>query len=256
MPGDPRVQPFAVVLSITFVSALIAFRLWRWSCRRRVRFAETERNAERERIARELHDTLLQDIQAMLLRLDRWASDNIIPTARRGEIAAVAQQARALVIEGRDRILMLRQPETDLLETLRSIGASESATSPVRVDVFSHGQLRALAPPARDHIVGTAREAIRNAIRHAHPSTIEVEVSFRSTHLEITVTDDGCGIDDELAKGAAAPGHFGLLGMRERAEQLTSRLRILRLVPSGTRVSLRVPAGVAFRISSRRQTHL
>ena len=208
-----------------------------------------ERHAERERIARELHDTLMQGIQALLFRLELWTKDMELPAARRAEIATVVIQVRQIVLEGRDRLVELRRPQLqppDFIESLREIGVAESNGQPTRLEVASHGPRRLLRPEVYDHLVDIAREAIRNAYRHSCANSIVVSVHFRHRSLRLHVADDGCGIDLSILQQREHAGHFGLTGMRERAAQLGARFRLDTNNPAGTLVRVTVPGSIAF----------
>lgn len=207
------------------------------------------RHAERERIARDLHDTLLQGIQALLFRLQIWASDPRIATERRDEIAAVVVQARAIVVEGRDRLMTLRggDPECqDLLDSLTAVASTESTGRAARFAISSSGKRRPLLAEACRQLVDIAREAIRNAHQHARASLVAMSVDYRNGSLRLQIVDDGCGIDPAIVKAGERCGHFGLVGMRERAAQLGARFSVERNGTNGTRVIVVAPAGVVF----------
>jgi signal transduction histidine kinase len=207
------------------------------------------RHAERERIARDLHDTLLQGIQALLFRLQIWASDPAIPEERRNEIATVVTQAREIVMEGRDRIMTLRraEPESkDLLESLTVIGGRESAGQVATFEISASGKPRPLLSETCQQLIDIGREAIRNAHQHAGASRVAMSVDYRNSSLCLRIMDDGRGIDPEILEAGHRRGHFGLLGMRERAAQLGAHLRIESNGGAGTRITVTVPGGVAF----------
>jgi signal transduction histidine kinase len=208
------------------------------------------RHAERERIARDLHDTLLQGIQALLFRLQIWAGDPRIARERREEIAAVVLQARAIVVEGRDRLVALRatDPECqDLVESLTEVANTESTGKQARFEISSSGRQRPLLAEACRQLADIAREAIRNTHQHARASLVAMSVDYRTTSLRLQIVDDGCGIDPAVLRAGNLRGHFGLLGMRERAAQLGARFRVERNGINGTRITVVAPAGVVFR---------
>jgi signal transduction histidine kinase len=207
------------------------------------------RHAERERIARDLHDTLLQGIQALLFRLRLWETDPTIAPERRSEIAAVAVQANAIVLEGRDRLLSLRAtgPQyQDLLESLTEVASTESAGKDTRIELSTSGEQRLLLTEASRQLVDIAREAVRNAHQHARASLVAMTVEYRRSSLRLQIVDDGCGIDPTALKVDKRPGHFGVVGMRERAHQLRARFRIERNEARGTRITVVAPARVVF----------
>lgn len=239
-----------VTLSLLLLLALCAafwFRIRQ--IKKILRQRMEERHAERERIARDLHDTLMQGIQALLFRLELWAKDTEVPAARRAEISTVVTQVRQIVLEGRDRLIELRRPHLDppdFVESLREIGVAESNGQSTRFEVAGHGPRRRLRPEAYDHLLDIAREAIRNAYRHSCANSILVSVHFRHRSLRLHVADDGCGIDMSILPQRERAGHFGLTGMRERAAQLGARFRLDTNDAAGTLVGVTVPGTIAF----------
>jgi signal transduction histidine kinase len=120
--------------------------------------------------------------------------------------------------------------------------------SPFRITV--EGAVRELDPIVREEVQLLAREALSNAYHHASASTIEAEIAYADDSLTVRIRDDGKGIDREVLR-EGRPGHFGLLGMRERAEKLRARLGIWSKPGAGTEVEIRVPAAIAYRQSAR-----
>jgi signal transduction histidine kinase len=204
-----------------------------------------ERHAERERIARDLHDTLLQGVQALLFRLQIWETDGSLPPEFRRELAQTVSVAKEVVIEGRNRILMLRpngDPPRDLLEALSQVGAPELGPHGPRLRLSVIGNPRPLKVEAVEHLVDIAREAIRNTVQHAGARRVEMRVKYAMRSLVMQIADDGSGI--ELSALRAQPGslHFGLTGMRERAEQLGGRFQVYSHQPRGTHIEVTIPS--------------
>jgi signal transduction histidine kinase len=189
-----------------------------------------------------LHDTLLQGLHALIFRLQAWESDLVIPPEQRAEIALATAQARALIIEGRDRIAMLRRihigPE-DLVAAFRSVADAQPRGQTVEYDIAIVGEQRSLSADGFAHLLDIAKEAIINAFRHAKANRIGVTIEYQKSRLEVVVQDDGCGMPTE---GAAAAHHFGLLGMKERALELDAELSWTGNGVRGTCVTLKVPA--------------
>lgn len=211
------------------------------------------RVSERTRIARELHDTLLQSFQGLLLRFQ--SASKILPArpveAKERLDSAIGQAAQAIT-EGRDAVQGLRSSafETnDLANGITAIATelnsdSSGIESPA-IDVEVQGAPRNLNPIVRDEAYRIAGEALRNAFRHAHARRITVEIRYDKRHFHLTVRDDGKGIDDEAMLQQPA-GHFGLHGMRERAEIVGGRLEVWSKRDTGTEVELIVPGAVAY----------
>ena len=212
------------------------------------------RLSERERIARELHDTLLQGVQGLIWRFQA-ATDRIPPgePARR-LMEQSLDRADRLLGESRDRVKDLR-PTTretrDLTDVLAAEGEHLSQLHSARFRVSVQGTGRDLHPIAREEILLIAREAIGNAFLHANAANIEVDLTYDDAALQLRVRDDGSGIKAVVLDAGGKPGHFGLIGMRERANKLGAQIDIWSKPGAGTEVDLRVPAKVAYADSGR-----
>jgi signal transduction histidine kinase len=211
------------------------------------------RVSERTRIARELHDTLLQSFHGLLLRFQ--SASKILPARpveAKQRLDSALEQAAQAITEGRDAVQGLRSSafETnDLANGITAIAAEltsdSSAIESPAIDVEVQGAPRNLNPIVRDEAYRIAGEALRNAFRHARARRITVEIRYDKRHFHLTVRDDGKGIDDE-AMLQQAGGHFGLHGMRERAEIVGGRLEVWSKRDTGTEVELSVPGAVAY----------
>ncbi len=210
---------------------------------------------ERTRIARELHDTLLQSFHGLLFQFQ--AARNLLPrkpdSAIRTLDKAILSTEQALA-EGRDAIRGLR-PETasqrDLAELLTEAGhglAEAGALNGHRAGfrVIVEGKPRRLAPALHGEVYRIGREVILNAFRHAMAESIEVEILYDEPQLRLRIRDDGKGIDRKDLESSGRPGHWGLPGIRERAQRIGSQLDFWTETGAGTEVELRVPAAVAY----------
>lgn len=209
-----------------------------------------ERHLERERIARELHDTLLQGIQGLILHFQSATERLPAHAPARAAIERALERADEVLAEGRDRVQGLRATALsvdDLPSALAEAGVALSRPPTPYFRVVVEGRARALDPLARDEIFGIAREAIANASNHAQAGRIEVELTYGIDELRLRVRDDGCGIDPAILAAGSRPGHWGLSGMRERAERIGAALELRRNAMQGTEVELRVPGTVAYR---------
>jgi signal transduction histidine kinase/ligand-binding sensor domain-containing protein len=211
------------------------------------------RVSERTRIARDLHDTLLQSFQGLLLRFQSVAKvlpDNPQEARRRLDLAL--DQAAAAITEGRDAVQGLRSSalETnDLANGITAIageltGDTSAAESPV-IDLEVEGVPRRLNPVVRDEAYRIAGEALRNAFWHAHARRIIVQIRYDKRHFQLTVRDDGKGFNEDTMQRQPS-GHFGLPGMRERAEIVGGHLEVCSKLNSGTQVELSIPGPIAY----------
>ena len=153
-----------------------------------------------------------------------------------------------VIQEGRDAVRGLRSTigNDDDLETAFSRAGQEFGNEQVKdVRVIVEGTRRQLHPLIRDEAYRIGREALANAFRHANANKIEIELDYTPKHLRVLVRDDGTGIDPEVLN-SGRDGHWGLAGMRERAENIGARLKVFSRANAGTEVELVIPSHVAF----------
>jgi signal transduction histidine kinase len=215
-----------------------------------------ERLAERTRIARELHDTLLQSFQALMLHF-QTVNDLLPPGKAKEALEKALDRADQAIVEGRDAIQNLRSSTTltnELSQAMtalgQELGALDGERSSATFRVSIEGRPRELHPILRDDIYRIAREALRNAFRHAQASKIEADITYGERLLRLRIRDDGKGIDPRHLDAGRA-GHWGLPGMRERAEQMGAQLDMWSEVGAGTEVELRIPGPTAYGTSPR-----
>jgi signal transduction histidine kinase len=192
-----------------------------------------ERLAERERIARTLHDTFLQGLQGLMFHLDAVAARLAPASQERAQIENLLDVARKVTDDGRSQVMDLRtDPDhADLGAALAACAEALRMDAHVQVAVEQVGTPRDLTPDARGEVEAIAREAIANAFRHAGAGRIDIRLDWTAPGLVLSVADDGTGMAPRLlARGR--PGHWGLRGMRERAARIGASLS-LRNRPSG-----------------------
>ena len=214
---------------------------------------------ERERIARELHDTLLQSFQGVLLYFQgavRLLPDRPDVARAKAKLQEAIEIAAQAIAEGRDAIQGLRSPAADTsdlatsLQVLaRELASNESGQNPPDFAVQVEGSPRDLHPILRDEVYRIAGEALRNAFRHAHARRIEVEIHYDLQHLRLRVRDDGKGIDSKIVSDQGRPGHYGLRGMGERAKAIGGNFELWSNLDSGTEIELSIPADAAYSAS-------
>jgi signal transduction histidine kinase/ligand-binding sensor domain-containing protein len=238
-----------VLASVAILVALYRVRMRQVAAQVRGRLEA--RLAERERIARELHDTLLQGMQGLIWRFEA-AADRIAPgePARR-LMGESLHRANKLLAEGRDRVKDLRPAASEVADLAQALAVEGEQFAQLHSAVFRvsvHGTCRDLHPIVREEGFLIGREALTNAFRHANARDIEAEVTYGATTLHVRIRDDGRGISAAVLD-EGKPGHFGLLGMRERANKLGAHFEVWSSPGAGTEVDLRVPANVAYRRS-------
>jgi signal transduction histidine kinase/ligand-binding sensor domain-containing protein len=222
--------------------------------RHRFVMALEARVSERTRIARDLHDTLLQSFHALVLKFQTVL--NLLPDrpadARR-RLEAALEQADDAITEGRNAVQGLRTStveQNDLANAIRNLGdelAGESTAAPPQgFAVVVEGHSRDLHPIVREEIYKIAAEAVRNAFQHAQARHIDVDIRYDPRHFRLAVRDDGIGIDPTVLAALGKEGHYGLHGMPERASVIGGRLTVWSEPNIGTEVELRVPARAAY----------
>jgi signal transduction histidine kinase len=209
-----------------------------------------ERQRERERIARELHDTLLQGFQGLVLRfqaiLNRIPEDDPL----RASVRNALLRADEVLIEGRDRVREIRsEPSRDLPNLLGSFGHSQASES-TSFQLFLVGTVVALKPLICNEVYRIACEALTNAFRHASASQVEAELIYDRAQFTLRIRDNGTGIDEQTVSGGRL-GHWGLQGMRERANLSGGKLSIWSRPGAGTEIELLIPGKLAYAESGR-----
>jgi len=217
------------------------------------------RVGERTRIARELHDTLLQSFHGLLLRFQTVSQ--LLPerpVEAKDKLDNAIEQAAEAITEGRDAVQGLRDSITqtnDLALAISTLGEELVADSTGHRPAFRvavEGQSRDLHPILRDEVYKIAAEALRNAFLHANAKQVEVEIRYDDERFRLRVRDDGKGIDAAILSQQGKEGHFGLPGMRERATLIGGKLTIWSEVDAGTEVELRIPASAAYATARKR----
>jgi FixJ family two-component response regulator len=212
------------------------------------------RVAERERIARDLHDTLLQGFQGVLLKFSTISF--LIPNRpaeAQKTLESAVEQAREAITEGRDVVQGLRSStliSNDLARAISTFGEGLAADQAgqdcpdFRVQV--EGTSRELTRLVREEVYRIAREALRNAFRHAHAERIEVEIRYDNRWFRLRVRDDGKGIDTKVLAEGGRTGHYGMPGMQERAKLVEGKLAVWSELDNGAEIELSIPASVAY----------
>lgn len=249
---QPRLHESRVFLAacglIVLLLLWLGYRLRLRALSARMHALLEERHRERERIARELHDTLLQSVQGLVM-LFHAAGERIADAGVRQQLDRALTRAQEVIAEGRDRVRLLRahpEPAQTLTQALHD-AATEllPATLPWRFQLL--GRPQALKPWIQAELLQLAREALSNITRHAHASEVKLVLAFGTQDLTLTLRDDGVGLDLDRQTAYEQQGHFGLRGMQERAQRMGARLSLgAPLKGPGTELMLRLAAGLAY----------
>jgi signal transduction histidine kinase/ligand-binding sensor domain-containing protein len=235
---------YALCLMTAIVGVALLFR-WRLrQIAQRLRWKLEAQLAERDRIARELHDTLLQSTQGLILSFQ--AISNRMPDGdvNREKMEKALEHADEVLIEGRDRVRGLRRTSgghTNLNDALRAHGEELAIDASSAFHFEAKGTEPTLPPDVADEIQRIMSEALLNAFRHSAAKNIRLRIVNDSRQLTVMVEDDGSSIDPAIVQADGRAGHWGLRGMRERTERISGRLTVGPRAEGGTSVELVVP---------------
>lgn len=245
----------SVILTAAFATMVFfRLRMLRLASQMQMRF--DERLAERTRIAQELHDTLLQGFLSASMQL-HVANDQLsADSPAKPLVNRILELMASVIEEGRNSVRGLRSSKTnppDLEKAFSLIRQEFPGHSQVDFRVIVEGTPKPLRAVIRDEVYLIGHEALSNAFRHAHATSIEVELEYAPRYLRVLVRDDGKGIDTQVLR-SGRDGHYGLSGMKERTERIGGKLRVLSRAVAGTEVELSVPSNIAFlfRVDDRR----
>ena len=248
---------FRALYAATFLAllwGLYQLRLHQMAQKFNVRIEE--RVSERTRIARELHDTLLQSFQGLMLRFQ--TVDEMLPACpldAKKALEGALNRADQALIEGRDAITDMRTSKWvghDLEKSMKALMAElneelvTGGRETVTFSVLVEGTPKTVRATLRDEIYRIARESLRNAFRHADARRIETEITYGKRFLRVRFRDDGKGIDPHVLEGGGRSGHWGLPGLRERAKHIGAQLEVWSELGAGTEVELSIPASIAY----------
>ena len=241
--------PLACVgVGLMAILAFYRLRLRHTTKNMKLRFEE--RLAERMRVAQELHDTLLQGMISASMQLD-VAMDHLPPDAPvQPALRHIMQIMDQVIEEGRTTLRGLRSStegahdmELAFLRVREDLGVDHKIAYRVLVE----GSPLPLQPAIHDEVYSIGREALVNAFRHSGASNIEVELEYTPSRMRVLVRDNGRGINPDVLR-IGRDGHWGLSGMRERAERIGARFKIMSGLSAGTEVELSVPGHIVFQV--------
>ena len=237
------------IVPATAVTTFLIAACLGWAITRRiVALRLEERIGERTRIARELHDTLLQGVISASMQLHVAVDQLPDDSPAKPLFARVLQLTGQVIDEGRNAVRGFRSSDRESLDlevAFSRIPQELGLKQRVEFRVIVEGHPKMLHPVIRDEVYAIGREALVNAFRHSGASRIRVELEYSVRHFRVLVCDDGCGIDTAV-QATGREGHWGLSGMRERAQRIGAKLKVLSRIGAGTEVELKVPGDIAF----------
>lgn len=248
-PTFVQMRWFTLILALGAALMLyLAYALRVRTIRRRLQERHQAQLEERSRIARSLHDTLLQSVQGVLLSFDAHARRVPEGSGERTRLERTLDLAWKLMAEGRDQIMGLRASASpdELLLALQPVGKDLAEFGGYAFELRTVGRARALKPQVRDEMYAIGREALRNAARHAHAAHVMLELDYGKDAFRLRVLDDGCGLEPAVADSQERPGHWGLPGMRERAQGIAAGFRLSSDCGKGTEILVTLPAALAY----------
>jgi signal transduction histidine kinase/streptogramin lyase len=259
LPAFYQTNWFRALCAIFLVALLWAAYQWRVrQLQHQFEMTLEARVGERTRIARDLHDTLLQGAHGVLLRfqtVSQLLPDR--PMEAKEKLDNAIDQTANFITEARDEVQGLRDStvqSNDLALAISTLGQelrTDSANHRPAFRVVVEGEVRNLHPILRDEIYKIAAEALRNGLRHSQAREIEVEIRYDNEQFRLRVRDDGKGIDPAILSRQGSEGHYGLPGMRERATLIGGKLVVWSEANAGTEVELSVPASTAYATAQR-----
>lgn len=201
---------------------------------------------ERARIARTLHDTFLQSVQTLVLRVYAVLTRMPEGSEPRARLEAILDDADRAIEEGRDQVQLLRSG-LDIEQQLNQTGVALAALhSTTQFELATEGEARPLSPPVQDELAAIAQEALRNAFQHARASKVTVRIEYHDDALVLQVADDGRGLDQDEVRNRIKERHFGMVGMRERARYAGAAIDITSSPGQGTVMSLKASARLCY----------
>jgi signal transduction histidine kinase len=207
-----------------------------------------ERLKERERIARELHDTLIQGALGVIVSVQQSVTQLAKNDPLRPSMEQALDLADQLMKDARQRVTQLRSAEHrgDLVAAIRNAGGEVFGESIHRLSVNCKGKVRLLRAFVAEELYWIAREALSNARQHAGASRVEVEIAFAPDRLGLYIRDDGVGVAPDIITHGAGPSHHGIHGMRERAQLIGARFKMFSRAEAGVEIEVSVPASTAY----------
>jgi len=235
---------FAVLVGLMAIALVVAGHFYRMAVVRRRHDEQTNvKLHERDRIAREMHDSMLQGMAGVMLRIVAWERDKRAPDDMRTAFKTVAGQLSSLVLEARARVIALRSVASDRIPlpgALRLIGEDHASASSATFEMSVEGRETSLDDLAHLAVLDIMREAIHNAFAHADAGCVQVILRYSDAAFIAEVRDNGRGIPEAVMAEGRRAGHWGMVTMRERAAEIGGTVAI-ESEAGGTAVVLTLP---------------
>ncbi|APW39570.1 hypothetical protein RD110_22080 [Rhodoferax koreense] len=248
----------AVILMVLIIGSLFRLRMRHVTSQLQKKLssqvAEQERIArarqdERDRIARDLHDTLIQSTQGLIYIFQGLADRVVTDEGTRIKLDNALVRANEVAIEGRDMIEDLRLPVNfapDLARAFEEIASEVGEGRGTQFDAAVKGTVQKIEASVYEAVCRIGREALINAFRHSRATLIRVQIEYGKDNLSLSVKDDGIGLPVEMRYASRIPGHWGIQGMRERADRIGASFQLLADTEGGTEMRLTIPASEAY----------
>jgi ligand-binding sensor domain-containing protein/signal transduction histidine kinase len=239
-----------LMVALVLISLALIYQLRLRQVARQVRARMEERLEERERIARDLHDTLIQSVQGLILKFHAGIQRIPRDMPAYEALEKTLNHADEVLSEGRDRVRNLRVPTIPfggLPAAFKHLVEETPQGAAVTFKTVVEGSLRDLHPMVSEECYSIGREAILNALNHSGGQKVEVEITYDSRQFRLRVRDNGSGLDPKIFEEGGRPNHWGLQGMRERADKIGAQLKLWSRPATGTEVELIVPGTTAYK---------
>ncbi len=238
-----------LMVAVFLISLALIYQLRLQQVARQVRARMEERLEERERIARDLHDTLIQSVQGLILKFHVGIQQIPRNMPAYEALEKTLDHADEVLAEGRDRVRNLRTPTIltgGLPAAFKRLVEETPQSDHATFKTVVEGSLRELHPMVSEECYCIGREAIVNALTHSGGDKVEVEITYDSRQFRLRVRDNGRGFDPKILEEGGRPNHWGLQGMRERADKIGAQLKLWSRQATGTEVELIVPGATAY----------
>jgi signal transduction histidine kinase len=249
LPAFYQTRWFSLLCALVLIIlAWGAYRLRVWQVTTHLRDLFEERLKERTRIAQELHDNLIQDVMGISLQIE--VTDELLPAnfPAKQSLSRALGLSKSALDAGRRALNDLRTASlnaADLVKSFSQLASEFKRDAETKIDVIVEGRERPLNAITGYDVLQVGRQAITNALQHAHARKIHVLLSYGEQQLRIRVQDNGRGISEET-RNLGRPGHYGIAGMHERAERLGGTISIRSRVGEGTEIDLSVPGHLVY----------